>query len=130
MISIGMTVREMLDLYNNCDVAYSLKERLVAALEQAVSGTEEDSPATWQDGLFSFYLYDCPWDKRLDCIKAVQYANIGFGLKEAKDWIEHVDSSSCLWSKTPTLGYDVIRALYTKLQELGCDVSGMARHVP
>jgi len=126
MISVEMTVQEMLDLYRNCEVGHELKERILASLEKAV-GYKQKDPSDYRDGMYSFYIYGYPKEKRFDCIKVVRSSNTGFGLREAKDWIDNVDTSSCQWSRTPIMGYDSAKTMYDGLLNLGCDLSGLHR---
>ena len=83
MISIEMTVAEMFDLYSNCDVSYKLKERLVAALEKAVTGKNNSDNYT-----FTFYSLRNT-ENFINCIKIIRL-HTKMSLREAKQFMDVV----------------------------------------
>jgi hypothetical protein len=83
MISIEMTVAEILDLYRNCDVNYKLKERLVAALEKAVAVKGMGNNYT-----FTFYSLRNP-ENFINCIKIIRL-HTKMHLRDAKEFMDVV----------------------------------------
>lgn len=74
MINLQLTVREAMNLANNCHL--DIYEKIVTAFEVAL-GVNQRRTVTITGGM--------TLDNRIYCIKAIR-THTGWGLKEAKDW--------------------------------------------
>lgn len=112
MINVGMTIREMVSIASNPSCNGDLYERIIKALEEATGNIKKlvACNGVAYDGNY--------WDQKIPAIKSVRLAT-GWGLKEAKDWVE-----SCQYdSKTnfsPPLDPVVAEKLCDELNKCGC----------
>jgi len=112
MISIGMTIREMVSMASNTD-SPDLYERIIKALEEATGNVKRlvGCRGVRFDGQF--------WDHKIPAIKALRLAT-GWGLKESKEWVE-----SCQYDSkanfTPPLSQEVAEKLSAELTACGCE---------
>lgn len=112
MINIGMTIREMVSLASNPSCTGDLYERIINALEKA-TGTAKLLVAC--NGV----RYDAQfWDQKIPAIKSLRLAT-GWGLKDAKDWIEEVQYHSKTIFTGP-LDPEVANKLKAELEACGC----------
>ena len=74
MINLQLSVREAMNLANNCHL--DIYEKIVTAFEVAL-GVNQNRTVTITGGM--------TLDNRIYCIKAIR-THTGWGLKEAKDW--------------------------------------------
>jgi ribosomal protein L7/L12 len=119
MIKIELTVREAMNLANNCGL--DVYEKIVTAFEAAV-GENQRCTVTINRGL--------NLDNRIHCIKAIRL-HTGWGLREAKDWTDVIvgtwdangnwkhgtSDKNTLKLKSP----EAATALLRDLVELGCE---------
>ena len=80
MIKVEMTVREMLNIIALQGTSGDLADRIISALEVAC-GQNQNKTITITGGMNT--------DNRIACIKAIRL-HTGWGLKEAKDWSDHL----------------------------------------
>ena len=83
MINVGMTIREMVSVASNPSCNGDLYDRIIKALELA-TGNEKLLVAC--NGVVYGGQF---WDNKIPAIKSLRLAT-GWGLKEAKDWVEDV----------------------------------------
>lgn len=118
MISIEMTVAEMLDVYSRLGVSTGLKSRIAAALELAV---KSESNTTVR---YRFNLLDYNANRKIPVIKEVRMA-FSWGLREAKDWVENANPDNHTWSTTPWMSRDSARILRDNLRAMDCACSDL-----
>lgn len=78
MINLQLTVREAMELANNCHV--DIYNKIVNAFEVAL-GVNQLKTVTITGGM--------SLDNRIPCIKAIRLAT-GWGLKESKEWTDYL----------------------------------------
>ena len=78
MINLQLTVREALWILSKCETYDSTYDKIVAAVEEALSENKERK-VTITGGMSA--------NNRISCIKAVRAAT-GMGLKEAMNWCD------------------------------------------
>lgn len=118
MISVEMTVSEMLDVYSRLGVGVELRSRIATALELAV---KSGSNTTRQ---YRFNLLDYNPERKIPVIKAVRLA-FNWSLREAKDWVENANPDHQAWSTTPWMSRDSARLLRDNLKAMDCACSDL-----
>ena len=112
MINVGMTIREMVSIASNPSCTGDLYDRIIKALELA-TGNEKLLVAcngAQYDGQY--------WDHKIAAIKSVRLST-GWGLKDAKDWIEEaVNYHKTMFTKP--LDPEVAHKLCDELAKCGC----------
>ena len=78
MINVQLTVREAMELANNCHV--DIYNKIVNAFEVAL-GVNQFKTVTITGGM--------TLDNRIPCIKAIRIHS-GWGLKESKEWTDYL----------------------------------------
>lgn len=112
MISFGMTIREMIALASNPSCTSDLYERIVKAIEEAAG-------QTMMMVACNGVRYSTPyWDHKIAAIKSLRIST-GWGLKDAKDWIENCMSNGRTYYTCP-LNAEKARELKESLEKLGC----------
>jgi hypothetical protein len=114
MITVEMTIREMVSIASNPSCNGDLYERIIKALELA-TGNEKLLVAC--DGL-SGYSEPKYWDHKIASIKSIRLST-GWGLKEAKDWIEEAINYKKTMFTNP-LEVAVAQKLCDELKKCGC----------
>lgn len=120
MISVEMTVAEMVKLCGNFSVDHALRERIIAALEKAVESASANSEQ------YRFNLLSYNPEHKIPAIKAVRMA-FNWGLREAKEWVEYANPDALVWSTTPWMSYDKALDLRDALHDVGCDCGPLVR---
>ena len=117
MISIDMTIREMISLASNPSCTGDLYERIVKVLEKACGECN-----------VNVTLRSMRADSMIYAIKALRLAT-GWGLKESKDFCDVVrgksDGNGYFWggtANTVTLKADAAHQLVKEWKAIGCDV--------
>ena len=111
MISVGMTIREMVSIAAKTD-SHDLYERIIKALEMA-TGNEKLLVAC--EGV------NIPanlWNHKIAAIKSIRLATL-WGLKESKDWIEEAVNYKRTMYTNP-LDPEVAHRLCEELGKCGC----------
>ncbi len=112
MINVGMTIREMLSIASNPSCSGDLYERIIKALEVA---TGNEKLLVGCNGVVYNGQY---WNDKIPAIKSLRSAT-GWGLKEAKDWIEEVQyHTKTIYTKP--LDPEVAHKLCDELGKYGC----------
>ena len=78
MINLQLSVREAMNLANNCHL--DIYEKIVTAFEMAL-GVNQRRTVTITNGM--------TLDNRIQCIKAIRL-HTGWGLKESKEWSDYL----------------------------------------
>jgi ribosomal protein L7/L12 len=113
MINVGMTIREIVSIASNPSCNGDLYERIIKALELA-TGNEKLLVACCRvnyDGQF--------WDQKIPAIKSLRLVT-GWGLKEAKDWVESCQHDNKT-NFSPPLDPAVAHKLCDELKRCGMD---------
>lgn len=113
MINVGMTIREMVSIASNPSCTGDLYDRIIKALELA-TGNEKLLVACNRVSYDGQY-----WDGKIAAIKSVRLAT-GWGLKEAKDWVEEAQYHTKTIYSSP-LEPAVAQKLCDDLRRLGVD---------
>lgn len=121
-ISINISVRDAIALITGGEASNDVCENIIKALE------EKCGSVTVAAGDLNFTLKSFPIEKRIRVIQAVR-ANIGWGLRESKDFCDVVSGPF-----DTTVGYhvggtpntltakkDLVERLNKELVALGCD---------
>lgn len=111
MINVGMTIREMISIASNPGCSGDLYERIIKAMELA-TGNEKLLVACNGADYSGNY-----WDYKIAAIKSVRLCT-GWGLKEAKDWIEDAVAGKTMF--TGPLDPAVAQKLCDELKKCGC----------
>lgn len=112
MINIGMTIREMISLAANPSCTGDLYERIIKAIEEATGNTMMMVACNGVQYNTQF------WEHKIACIRCLRLAT-GWGLKEAKDWIENCMQNGRTYY-TPPLTPEKARQLNDELAKMGC----------
>lgn len=112
MINVGMTIREMVSIASNPSCNGDLYDRIIKALELA---TGNGKLLVACDGLAYNVMH---WDAKIPAIKSLRLAT-GWGLKDAKDWIEEaVNYKKTMFTKP--LDPEMAHRLCDELSKCGC----------
>lgn len=114
MIMVGMTIREMVSIAANPSCNGDLYERIIKALEVATNNVKKLVAC---NGAAYSGQY---WDNKIPAIKCVRLAT-GWGLKEAKDWVEDFQYHTKTMFTGP-LDPNVAEKLCEELKKMGCSV--------
>ena len=112
MINVGMTIREMLSIASNPSCSGDLYERIIKALELA---TGNEKLLVGCNGVVHNDQY---WNDKIPAIKSLRLAT-GWGLKDAKDWIEDAQYNNKTVYTKP-LDPEVAHKLCDELGKYGC----------
>lgn len=123
MISVEMTVAEMVKLCGNVSVDHALRDRIIAALEKAVESTS----ANGENYRFNLLSYNP--ERKIPVIKALRMV-FNWSLREAKDWVENADPDAMTWSTTPWMEYNKAFDLNNALRDLGCACGPIMKESP
>lgn len=112
MINVGMTIREMVSLASNPGCSGDLYERIIKAIEEA---TGQTLMMVACNGVQYNTQY---WDHKIAAIKSIRLST-GWGLKDAKDWIENCMTNYKTYYTCP-MAPEKARELKESLEKLGC----------
>jgi ribosomal protein L7/L12 len=122
MISVEMTLSEMVTLCG-FGINPELRERIIAALEKATNQVPETNSNSLS---YRFNLLDYNPERKIPIIKEMRTA-FGWGLREAKDWVENVNPEA-IWSITPYMTRENAVSLRDRLIALGCECGPVIQH--
>ena len=122
MISLELSVREALLMYESATHDIPLREKIAQAIEAATAHTSATEEA-------SLTVYSMNHDKFIDCIKAFRGVT-RWGLRESKEFFDVIRGEWCFGhyrggTRNTLCGFSRsdCEKLRDKLRSLGCDCS-------